>query len=563
MPRFSRWLRPLVDAVARKKSGVHRKLLFGFLVGAALLVAMALLSLVVIRQMNDRMTEIDRVRERTDRAREMLYAITAQSHYRAMALLLKDSRDESAKWNRRVEAQKTEFTRLLDAMKQDDPSNAAFYDKVRDEDDQYRRSGQEVLSRFYAVDSPDAIQLHLNNEHLASHVLEASMNALIGRDVVDPLVKVFARPESTNAQQIEKAQADFQASRTFFTRMVIAFSAISVIAALVLGFVLSWAFILPVRRMQRALAGITAGNLTQHVDVPNRDEFGQLATDLNGTSERLTTLFDDQHTLTTQLSKTNASLVDASEAKSRFLANVSHELRTPMTSILGFTDALLAGVDGPLNEEQKESLRWVQRGGQDLLGLINEILDLSKIEAGKMTVEAEPFDPSELVESVMAQHRSFAAQKGIRLESTDLGTPAEVVLDRQRVRQILVNLVGNALKFTDSGEVQVEFGAAADRGFHISVSDTGPGIAPEQQEAIFEEFHQAVGGEPGTGLGLTISRRLARLMGGDVTLESELGGGSVFHLILPIDYRAAPADTRALEPGTAGDERVPGPKVEL
>ena len=196
---------------------------------------------------------------------------------------------------------------------------------------------------------------------------------------------------------------------------------------------------------------ITAGDFEQHVDVPNRDEFGKLATDLNGTSERLATLFDDQRTLATRLSETNASLERASEAKSRFLANVSHELRTPMTAILGFTDALLAGVDGPLNEEQQESLGWVQRGGQDLLGLINEILDLSKIEAGKLTIDAEPFDPRELVESVVAQHRSLAAQKRIRFAWRDAGTPAEVVLDRQRVRQILVNLFGNALKFTDDG----------------------------------------------------------------------------------------------------------------
>ncbi len=556
MPRFSRWLRPLVDAVARKKSGVHRKLLFGFLVGAALLVAMALLSLVVIRQMNDRMTELNRAQVKASRAHEMLYAVTAQSHYRAMALLREDG-----SYNDKVETEKRNFARLLDVMEQDDPSNAAFYESVRSENDKYTQSGQEVLSRFNARDTREASRVHLDREHPDSHVLESRMKDLIERDPSDDLVPDLVKSAAT--EDIAKAQSDFQSSRTFFTRMVIAFSATSVIVALLLGFVLSWAFVLPVRRMQRALAGITAGNLEQHVDVPNRDEFGQLATDLNGTSERLATLFDEQHTLTTQLSTTNASLVDASEAKSRFLANVSHELRTPMTSILGFTDALLAGVDGPLNEEQKESLRWVQRGGQDLLGLINEILDLSKIEAGKMIIEAEPFDPRELVDSVMAQHRSFAAQKRIRLESTDLGTPAEVVLDRQRVRQILNNLVGNALKFTDSGEVQVESGAAADGRFHVSVRDTGPGIAPEQQEAIFEEFHQAVGGEPGTGLGLTISRRLARLMGGDVTLESELGRGSVFHLILPIDYRAA-ADTRAREPGTAGDDkRVPGPKVEL
>ena len=122
--------------------------------------------------------------------------------------------------------------------------------------------------------------------------------------------------------------------------------------------------------------------------------------------------------------------------------------------------------------------RWVQRGGQDLLGLINEILDLSKIEAGKLTIDAEPFDPRELVESVVAQHRSLAAQKGIRLGWHDAGAPAEVVLDRQRVRQILVNLVGNALKFTEAGEVEVETGSAADEALHVAVRDTGPGHRP-------------------------------------------------------------------------------------
>jgi signal transduction histidine kinase len=545
LPRFSRSLRPVVDAVARKKSGVHRKLLFGFLFGALLLVAMAVLSLIVIRQMDDRMAELNHARVKSGRAQEMLYAVTAQSHYRAMALLLPQ---DAGKYNGQVEDAKKTFAERLDLMEQDDPSNRDFYEGVRNENEKYKESGRKVLLLFDTGDIQGATRLHLDEEHPTSHLLETSMRTLI---------------DSAN-QDIATAQADFQSSRTFFTRMVIAFSATSVIAALLLGFVLSWAFVLPVRKMQRALAQITAGNLKQHVDVPNGDEFGTLASDLNDTSERLATLFDDQRTLTTQLSKTNASLVDASEAKSRFLANVSHELRTPMTSILGFTDALLAGVDGPLNEEQRESLRWVQHGGQDLLGLINEILDLSKIEAGKMTIEAEPFDPKALVESVVAQHRSLAAQKRIRLESTDVGTPAVVVLDRQRVRQILVNLLGNAVKFTDSGEVKVETGASADGRFHVSVHDTGPGIAPEQQAAIFEEFHQAVGGEPGTGLGLTISRRLARLMGGDVTLESEVGRGSVFHLTLPLDHRATPADAGGLEPRSAGDgERTPGPRAEL
>jgi signal transduction histidine kinase/CheY-like chemotaxis protein len=351
--------------------------------------------------------------------------------------------------------------------------------------------------------------------------------------------------------EMKAAHDDFRSDRARLTGIVIGFSGVSVLLALLLGFVLSWAFILPVRKMERGLAAITAGDFAQHVEVPNRDEFGKLATDLNSTGERLATLFDDQRTLATRLRETNASLERASEAKSRFLANVSHELRTPMTAILGFTDALLAGVDGPLNEEQTESLRWVQRGGRDLLGLINEILDLSKIEAGKLIIDAEPFDPRELVESVVAQYRSLAAQKRIRFAWHDAGTPEEVVLDCQRVRQILVNLIGNALKFTDAGEVHVEAGGATEGRFHVSVRDTGPGIVLAQQEAIFEEFHQADRAAPGTGLGLSISRRLARAMGGDVTLESELGRGSVFHVVLPLDCRAASAAGVPFEPEEA------------
>ena len=461
MPRFTGWLRPVVDAAARVNSGVHRKLLFGFLAGALLLVAMGALGLVVIRQMNDRIVELNRAQLKATRAHEMLYAVTAQSHYRAMALLLPQ---DAANYNGQVEDAKTTFAALLDAMARAEPANAAFYAEVTSVNQEYEASSQRVLERFQQGDIPGATSLHLNEEHPTSHELEASMRALI----------------ATANEDMTHAQEDFQNSRTFFTAMVVAFSATSVIVALLLGFVLSWAFVIPVRKMQRALADITEGDFDERVEVPNRDEFGKLAQDLNGTSERLATLFDEQRTLATQLGQTNASLERASEAKSRFLANVSHELRTPMTAILGFTDALLAGVDGPLNEEQKASLGWVQRGGQDLLGLINEILDLSKIESGALTIDAEAFDPREVVEAVVAQHRSLAAQKGLRLAWRDEGSPAEVVLDRQRVRQILVNLIGNAMKFTDAGGWTSRPGSAADGGFRVAVSDTGPGVAPEQ-----------------------------------------------------------------------------------
>jgi signal transduction histidine kinase len=536
MPRFTGWLRPLVDAVARVKAGVHRKLLFGFLIGALLLVAMGLLSLLVIRQMNDRMIELDDAQVKAGRAQEMLYAITAQSHYRAMALLLPDDAAK-AEWNGRVEEAKANFARLLDELQEAEPANAAFYEEVRTVNEAYRQSGQKVLAFIDDGRTEEAKAVHLDEEHPTSHTLEASMRTLI----------------DTANEDMAGAQTDFRSARDLFTGMVIAFSVVSVIVALMLGFVLSWAFIVPVRKMERALADITAGDFDQRVEVPNRDEFGALARDLNGTSERLATLFDDQQRLTTRLSETNASLERSSEAKSRFLASVSHELRTPMTAILGFTDALLAGVDGPLNPDQETSLRWVQRGGQDLLGLINEILDLSKIEAGKLTLDVERFDPRELVDTVVAQHRSLAAQKGIRFGWHDAGMPTEVALDRQRVRQILVNLVGNALKFTEAGEVEVTSAGIDDARFHVAVRDTGPGISPELQEVIFEEFHHAEGSAPGTGLGLPISRRLARAMGGDVTFESEPARGSVFHLILPLDCRPTPADSDDLPPLAAHD----------
>jgi signal transduction histidine kinase/CheY-like chemotaxis protein len=529
MPRFTGWLRPVVDAVARVEAGVHRKLLFGFLIGALLLVAMALLSLLVIRQMNDRMIELDDAQVKAGRAQEMLYAVTAQSHYRAMALLLPA---DVATYNELVEENKATFAQLLDELQRAEPENAAFYEEVRAVNEDYRQSGEQVVALLDEGRRGAATDVHLDEEHPTSHTLEASMRTLV----------------ASAKEDMAAAQSDFRSARDLFTAMVILFSAASVIMALTLGFVLSWAFIVPVRKMERALGDITAGDFDQRVDVPNRDEFGSLARDLNSTSERLATMFDEQRRLTTRLSETNASLERTSEAKSRFLANVSHELRTPMTAILGFTDALLAGVDGPLNPEQEASLRWVQRGGQDLLGLINEILDLSKIEAGKLTLDVEPFDPRELVDTVVAQHRSLAAQKGIRFGWHDAGTPAEVVLDRQRVRQILVNLVGNALKFTEAGEVEVTSARTDDARLHVAVRDTGPGISPELQEVIFEEFHHAEGAAAGSGLGLPISRRLARAMGGDVTFESEPNRGSVFHLVLPLDCR---------QPSTGGDDLPP------
>ncbi len=536
LPRFAGPLRGVVAAAARRDASVHRKLLFGFLAGALLLVGMGILSLLVIGRMSERVADLNHLEEKVSRGQQMLYAVTAQSHYRAMALLTNDD-----SFNDQIATAKETFARLLEEMALADPAEAAFFADVRATNEGFAASSARALALYEAGDIDAAMRLHLDEEHPASHVLEAAMRNLI----------TAANGEMT------QARAAFESDRTLLTAIVVGFSAASVLVALALGFILSWGIILPVRQMQRALAGITSGDFTARVDVPNRDEFGSLARDLNNTSGRLAQLFDEQRALGRRLERTNASLARASEAKSRFLANVSHELRTPMNAILGFTDALLAGVDGPLNEEQRTSLGWVQRGGRDLLGLINEILDLSKIEAGKLTLDPQPFDPLELVESVVAQHRSLAAQKQVRFTWTDAGAPTEVVLDRQRVRQILVNLFGNALKFTDEGEVRVETSGGADHRLVIAVHDTGPGIPPADRESIFEEFRQAPGDQGGTGLGLAISRRLARAMGGDITVDGQPGRGSVFSLTLPLDSRFAPPAVSAWAPAEAVDgERV-------
>ena len=198
MPRFTGWLRPVVDAAARVNSGVHRKLLFGFLIGALLLVAMGALSLVVIRQMNDRMVELNRAQLKATRGHEMLYAVTAQSHYRAMALLLPQ---DAARYNGQVEEAKTTFAELLDAMACAEPANAAFYAEVASVNREYEASGQRVLERFRQGDIAGATTLHLDEEHLTSHTLEASMRDLI----------------ATANEDMTRAQTDFQNSRTFFT----------------------------------------------------------------------------------------------------------------------------------------------------------------------------------------------------------------------------------------------------------------------------------------------------------------------------------------------------------
>jgi PAS domain S-box-containing protein len=242
---------------------------------------------------------------------------------------------------------------------------------------------------------------------------------------------------------------------------------------------------------------------------------------------------------TAELSLANGRLAQADTAKSQFLANMSHELRTPLNSIIGFTGILLQGIAGDVNPEQRKQLEMVYRSGKYLLSLVNDVLDLSRIEAGRVRIAPEEFDVVETVSAVVGSMRPLVEQKGLALHTVLPSASLTVCADRAKVQQVVTNLVSNAVKFTASGSVSVEVSMIpGGRRFSVSVSDTGPGIPSSELDHIFEEFYQTAKPEgdktEGSGLGLAITRRLARMMGGALLVRSEVGQGSTFEVVLPV-----------------------------
>jgi signal transduction histidine kinase len=243
-----------------------------------------------------------------------------------------------------------------------------------------------------------------------------------------------------------------------------------------------------------------------------------------------------------EIAEKSRQLEVASQHKSQFVANMSHELRTPLAAILGYAELMQEGFLGPLPDKAKATLARMQANGKHLLGLINSVLDISKIEAGQFKLNLAEYALDGMVETVRVGTESLAGAKKLALEVDVAPNLPRGFGDEQRLTQVLLNLVGNAIKFTDKGRVRIAAGAA-DGQFSLDVSDTGPGIPPEERDRIFEEFHQidntTTRAKGGTGLGLAIAKQIIEMHGGRIWVESRPGEGATFHVMLPVRAEAA------------------------
>lgn len=238
---------------------------------------------------------------------------------------------------------------------------------------------------------------------------------------------------------------------------------------------------------------------------------------------------------TKEIGQANIRLKELDQLKSMFIASMSHELRTPLNSIIGFTGIILQGMAGEVTEEQRKQLTMVKNSANHLLALINDIIDVSKIEAGKVELAIEEFDLSTLMQEVKDSFAVAIAEKGLK---TSLEVPKELLIksDERRVKQIIVNLVSNAVKFTEKGEIEIR-AAKKDERVEVSVRDTGIGMRKEDIDKLFKAFSRILTeGElkEGTGLGLYLSKKIANLLGGEIKAESEFGKGSEFTFTVPL-----------------------------
>jgi signal transduction histidine kinase len=519
--RLRRAYGPLVDAVGRMPAKVHTKLLIAFLGTSILFVAVGLLGLGVLRQSNDRVGTLGGLQERN-----FAYGQLQRDAAYVRALMAENAgRSFSKVWpgapgnNRGPKAVAIDNV-TANAVARIGPATAAdrlgftppsddahTLDVIRQKSDELSTLMQEIIQAHKPNPlSRDVVGLRQRAEGLAI-------------DLYQDAAYLSNRTSAQIDDLIARNARSYMSSRNLFVGVAVT----ALMLALVLGFILSWSLIGSIQRIDARLAAIAAGDFSGHVDVVNRDELGDLAANVNRMNDELSRLY--------------AELEAASRHKSEFLANMSHELRTPLNAILGFSQVLREEMFGPVNEKQAEYLEDIFASGRHLLSLINDVLDLSKIEAGEVELSSAPFSMREALEQGLVVVRERAKTDGVRIEITADPEADAVEGDARRIQQVIFNLLSNAVKFTPPGGAVDVITSRVNGEVRVSVCDTGPGIAPEDHERLFDEFQQTQAGvsqREGTGLGLALAKRFVELHGGRIWVESELGKGSTFVFTLPV-----------------------------
>jgi signal transduction histidine kinase len=316
--------------------------------------------------------------------------------------------------------------------------------------------------------------------------------------------------------------------------------------ALVATLFVSRRVVRPLETLRQGVERIRQGDLSTRLELQTGDEIQILADEFNEMAAHLREAYSDLERKvaerTQELTTVNEKLVEVSEHKSRFLANVNHELRTPLSSIIGYARLLRRETEGQISLLQRENLKDLLRNAERLLRLIDSLLDFAKIEAGKMEVQLEPVRIEELVQGAAASIEPILNKVAVRLIRDIPSEIAPLYTDREKLRQIILNLLGNAVKFTDRGEIRIS-ASQEDGDFKLAVADTGIGIDKADVHRIFEEFDRGRlindGSYRGTGLGLAIVKRLVGVLGGSIIVESEVGKGSTFTVTLPFKTREA------------------------
>ena len=507
----------LVRWVAAINASVHAKLPAGFMFVTLLFIGMGVMSLRIITKMSDQAQLLDEAHERVHSSQEIQHALALQMNFTAMALLLKD---ETTVEN--ILRENNRFSNTLASLeKAAQPEEVELIQRIRTAQGEALTTVADIANLVRDGKIDDAMRLQLSKEYPLYRQIEGLVNQLVQRE----------------REKMDRLRASVAAANRNTLILMASSAAALILLASLLGFVISWSFILPVQQAHGFLSEVAKGNFAATINVPNRDEFGALADRMNHMSQELHDLYESQRRGSEELQRLNDRLQQASKAKSDFLANMSHELRTPMNAILGFVEMVLDGIYGEVPPYLKEPLTDIQTNGKHLLRLINDVLDLSKIEAGRMDLVLAEYSVQDIVETVRASLQSLALEKGLEFVAAAQDDIPVALGDGKRITQCLMNLVGNALKFSKRGSVAVWVERQGDDLLY-RVSDTGIGIPQHELENIFTEFQQvdtAITREfSGTGLGLNITKKFVEMHGGRIWVESELGKGSTFFFSIPL-----------------------------